>query len=107
MPRLFGKAFIVCDALDEMDENKQRDQLLPLFHDMADAGFRIFLTSRPHPVDVQGSFSAAIKITLTPNPEDLRTYVQKQFDTANFEKTRGTLDLEYIVSTVVASAEGM
>ena len=91
-----------------MDEHEQRQQLLPLFHDMAAAGFKIFLTSRPHPADVQQSFSTAIQVTLTPHVEDLGAYVQQQFDaSATFKKNRGTLDLEYIVSTVVASAEGM
>jgi hypothetical protein len=51
------RVFVVCDALDEMDEHKQRQVLLPMFHDMANAGFKLFLTSRPYPADVRTSFA--------------------------------------------------
>ena len=112
IPRRFlGRSrqpFIICDALDEMDELNQRQKLLPILHSMADAGFKIFLTSRPHPADVRESFSRAMQIELMPHQEDLRAHVQKQLDVCSrFKKTRESLDLEYIVSTIVASAEGM
>jgi hypothetical protein len=115
MPKRFsshtGRAFIVCDALDEMDEYKQRDVLLPLLHDLENNGFDIFLTSRPHPADVRESFHDAIQVDITPDPKDLRAYVHEKLnDSTRFKKVienSVSLALENIVSTVVSSAEGM
>ncbi|KAF8541178.1 hypothetical protein BDD12DRAFT_949430 [Trichophaea hybrida] len=75
MPGYFAshgrRTFIVCDALDEMHEYDQRQELLPLFHHMKDGGFEIFLTSRPHPADVRISFADAIQFEVTPHQDDL------------------------------------
>ncbi|KAF8246873.1 hypothetical protein K440DRAFT_630440 [Wilcoxina mikolae CBS 423.85] len=70
-----GRVYIVCDALDETDEHNQRQELLPLFHDMKRARFKIFLTSRPHPADVRESFADALQLQLTPKQDDLRRYI--------------------------------
>ena len=46
MPKLFARVFVVCDALDEMDEDEQRIELLPLFHDMKGSGIVHSLATR-------------------------------------------------------------
>ena len=38
MPKWFNRVFVICDALDEMDQHEQRDHLLPLFHRLKDSG---------------------------------------------------------------------
>ena len=48
MPKRFARVFVVCDALDEMDQYEQRDHLLPLFHRMEDSGIALSLTTRSH-----------------------------------------------------------
>ena len=48
MPKRFARVFVVCDALDEMDQDEQRVELLPLFHDMKDSGIVHSLTTRSH-----------------------------------------------------------
>ena len=56
MPTRFARrVFVVCDALDEMDQQEQREKLLPLFHDMKDSGIALLLATLPHPrtADVQ------------------------------------------------------
>jgi hypothetical protein len=115
MPQRFSsnghRVFIVCDALDETDEHNQRQELLPLFHNMKQVGFNIFLTSRPHPADVRVSFAEAIQLELIPHQNDLRGYVQDKI-MANLntklliEKSK-TLHLEGIISALVTSAEKM
>jgi Cdc6-like AAA superfamily ATPase len=115
MPKRFSslgrRVFIVCDALDEMDEHQQRDVLLPLFHDMEDTGFEIFLTSRPHPEDVRCSFDAAIQLELTPHYGDLRGYVEERITaspkTKKMIENSQSLQLENVITAVASSAEGM
>ena len=41
MPTRFARVFVVCDALDEMDQQEQRRELLPLFHRMKDSGIAL------------------------------------------------------------------
>ena len=49
MPKRFDRrVFVICDALDEMDQHEQRDRLLPLFHRMRDSGIALSFTSCPH-----------------------------------------------------------
>ena len=48
MPKRFARVFVVCDALDEMDEDEQRVELLPLFHDMNGSGIVHSLITRTH-----------------------------------------------------------
>ena len=105
------RTFIVCDALDEMDKDRQRAVLLPLFHEMAHAGFEIFMTSRPHPADVRESFDSAIQLDIIPDQNDLRRYIQGKLS-ANVKimeiiNNSISLKLEDIVSALVTSTEGM
>ena len=77
MPKRFaGRVFVVCDALDEMDQDEQREHLLPLFHRMKDSGIALFLTTRPHPADIQESFQNEAIIELAPKEHDIRRYVE-------------------------------
>ena len=41
MPKRFARVFVVCDALDEMDQDEQRVELLPLFHRIKDSGIAL------------------------------------------------------------------
>jgi hypothetical protein len=116
MPTIFSdhrcsRAFIVCDALDEMDEYEQRQVLLPFFHDMAKAGFKIFLTSRPYPADVRESFSDAIQLDITPNNDDLEAHIKNQLIASpSFVKivqASPSVKLEDVVSSLASSAKGM
>ena len=76
MPKWFSRVFVVCDALDEMDQREQRAELLPLFHQMKASGIALFLTTRPHPTDIQDSFQDASTIELVPKEHDIRRYVE-------------------------------
>lgn len=43
--KYFSQAFVVCDALDECDQESQREQLLPLLNGMGESGINLFITS--------------------------------------------------------------
>jgi hypothetical protein len=105
------QVFIVCDALDETDEHNQRQELLPLFHELKASGFKMFLTSRPHPADVRLSFSDAIQLDVIPDAKDLRHYVHDRlvnnFATQRIINRSGALSVEDVVASIVESTEGM
>lgn len=71
--------FLVFDALDECDQEKQRKVLLPLFHRMGEeGGASLFVTSRQYPEDIQESFRDTTKIGILAKDEDIRSYIQQQ-----------------------------
>lgn len=71
----FGRTFIVCDALDECNQETQRKKLLPLFHRMEKDGINLFITSREYPEDIQHSFQGSAKIKLWAKDEDIASYI--------------------------------
>ena len=113
MPKRFARrVFVVCDALDEMDRCDQRDHLLPLFHKLKNSGIALFLTTRPHPVDVQKSFRDESIIELVPKIDDIIAYVQGRVSTHQvFARAQQDPSLSSLygqaVSKIVDSAEGM
>ena len=110
MPKWFSRVFVVCDALDEMDQQEQRAELLPLFHQMKDSGIAFFLTTRPHPADIQDSFQDASTIELVPKEHDIRRYVEERLLANNrFQRIqRDSTGLKnQVVSKIADSATGM
>ena len=106
MPSHFKRVFVVCDALDEMDRCDQRDHLLPLFHRLKDSGIALFLTTRPHPADVQESFRDEPIIELVPKTHDIRLYIQRRLQYHQVFKQDPSL-YNQAVSKIVDSAAGM
>ena len=110
MPKRFARVFVVCDALDEMDQYEQRDHVLPLFHLMKDSGIALFLTTRPHPADIQESFQNASIIELAPKEHDIRQYVERRLSAnPRFERVQRSCSglKNQTVSKIVDSAAGM
>jgi len=76
------QVFICLDALDECLP-KHLPELLGSLRDIARESprTRIFLTGRPHVrEDVQRYFPNAIVIPISPNPDDIRNYVEMRLD---------------------------
>ena len=76
------RAFICIDALDECLP-KCLPELLESLKDITRESptTRIFLTGRPHIWDdVQRYFTKAVVIPISPNPDDIRNYVEKRLD---------------------------
>ena len=109
MPEWFSRVFIVCDALDETDQ-RERTELLPRFHQMKALGIALFLTTRPHPSDIQDSFRKAPTIELVPKECDIKRYVEESLlaDTRFQRIQRDSCGLkDQIVSKIVDSAAGL
>ena len=76
------RVFICIDALDECLP-KYLQELLESLRDIARESpkARIFLTGRPHVrEDIQRYFSKAVVIPISPNPDDIRDYVEMRLD---------------------------
>lgn len=108
--KLFPRVFLVFDALDECEPGA-RTELLPLFKRMGKDGISIFLTSRPHPEDIQDSLTinGAVKIELLAQAEDVVFYIQERIE--KNQRARRLVQQanckERIISELVACAEGM
>lgn len=104
------QVFFVFDALDECVV-KHRKDLLPFFHRLADAGARIFITSRPHPRDVQESFtkvSSAKTVELAAHVEDIKIYVEEKINEHPSARVLICADLrEKIVNALTRCCNGM
>ena len=103
------RVFVVCDALDETNQH-EREQLLPLFHRLKNSGIALFLTTRPHPADIQESFQNASIIELIPKIHDIRRYVEERLSAnpgfRGIQQAPSGLNSR-TVSKIVDSAAGM
>lgn len=80
--KLYTNVFLVLDALDECEENRQRRELLPSIHWLVESGVSVFLTSRPYPMDIAVSLTPTAdnnveQIELAAKGEDVRVYVEE------------------------------
>jgi len=76
------QVFICLDALDECLPERF-PEILELLRDILreSPGTRIFLTGRPHvKEDVQRYFPKAVVVPISPNPNDIRNYVEMRLD---------------------------
>jgi hypothetical protein len=105
----FSAVYIVCDALDECDQDKQRKELLPKLIQMGGSGLNLFITSRPYPEDISESFDGIGKIDLLAREEDLHAYIQEKIDTTPRARglIRGSKYEGEIISALAEAAGGM
>lgn len=82
LTKLFARTFIVCDALDECNQEARRSELLPLFNKIVqEVDISIFLTSREYPEDIQSFFhGSALKIRISANKEDIAYYIEQEIN---------------------------
>ncbi|KAK6540680.1 hypothetical protein TWF694_008073 [Orbilia ellipsospora] len=73
----FTTTFLVVDALDECDP-EQRFDVLQIIQKLAEAGARIFATSRPHPEDINDALNEVDKIELSAEADDIRKYINAE-----------------------------
>lgn len=108
----FPRVFLIFDALDECNPEKQRKPLLPLFHRMGRDSMSLFLTSRPHPEDIRDSLTGyddATSIELAAQDEDMVAYTQEKIKENPRAKRlikQGKCQ-DRIISSLVDCAEGM
>lgn len=103
-----SRTYIVVDALDECEANRERRLFLPVFEDLPDSTTKIFVTSRPNNEDIFQSLSRASQITITASELDLRKYIIERIDERKDFVNRVTPELkENIISAISTGASGM
>ena len=103
------RVYICIDALDECLP-KHLPQLLESLRDIIREcpKTRIFLTGRPHVrEDVQRYFSKAVVIHLSPNPDDVRNYVEMRLNRDVEPKAMSNDLREDIVTVILAEISDM
>lgn len=111
LTKSFSRTFIICDALDECNQEARRREFLPFFKQMAhEAGMNLFLTSREHPEDIHHFLNgSALKIRILANEEDIACYIEQKID----ENTRAKRFVQQaqckdrIISCLTDCAKGM
>jgi hypothetical protein len=68
--------YILLDALDEYGPASQRRGIMSLLKNLAEAGARILIISRPHVADVGRTFGEYIELEVRSDPSDIRSYVE-------------------------------
>lgn len=108
MSKSFDRVFLVFDALGECDLDNKRKDLLPLFHNLAKV-LSLFVTSRPHPEDIQDSLYDAAQIELSANEEDIEIYIQQRINDSPRAKrlVRQAQCKDNIISDLADCAKGM
>jgi hypothetical protein len=104
----FENCFIVVDALDESNGPRHRKEISDILEDLGLAKFKILITSRPHPQDIERSFRTAIQIQVSASEADIRHFCCSKID--------GNEDIHYLVddtlredilSTMSKNSQGM
>ncbi|RPB06396.1 hypothetical protein P167DRAFT_514553, partial [Morchella conica CCBAS932] len=109
LAKLFTRSFIVLDALDECDQEDQREALLPLFHQLKTNGFNLLVTSRPHPIDIQDSFRDVPCINYMAQDKDIKVYIDNRIDMMPRAKglIRGSKIEDQFISNLISAANGV
>jgi ankyrin repeat protein len=104
----FDQCFIVIDALDESNDHKYRKQMLQILQDMGSKGCKIFVTSRPHLVDINNALQHATQIEIQAQQEDVQAYVSRTI--ADYPEVSELIDNSIqadILTSISESAQGM
>jgi hypothetical protein len=104
-----GPVYVVLDALDECDENKNRRPILWLLQRLMSASVRTFVTSRPHCPDINERLTPYTQITIEASESDIRAFLHAEIDNES-RRTKRTFEstlCEEIVWTIIQNSCGM
>ena len=104
----FASCFIAIDGLDESDSKRHRKDILGILEALELAQFKLVITSRPHPQDIERRFREATQIRVTASEADIRSFCISKIDDS--EDIRDLIDdklREDILATMSTNAQGM
>lgn len=102
------RVYFLLDALDECNSGNQRRQVITLLKSLANAGAKLFITSRPHPKDIHRAFEGCTKLEIVGNTGDIRTHVKHKIEASDELSELIDVELqEEIVSGVTGQSAGM
>ena len=104
----YARTYIIVDALDECEANRERRLFLPVFEDLPDATTKFFVTSRSNNEDILQTFSKAAQINIAASEPDLRKYIMERIDERKDFAHRLTPELKMkIISLISTGPSGM
>ena len=106
----FTRLFIIIDALDECESVKQRKVLIDTLKALIGrrCSLKLFITSRPHLPDIAKALSTAVTITIVADENDIRRYLEYQFDqNPGFDDLLDETLKEEVCTKIIASSQGM
>jgi hypothetical protein len=106
---VYRRIYVVIDALDECDD-ESRELLLAQLEKVDHSIVRIFLTSRPHLIEMQRKFDEFPQVEIMAKDSDIRVFIQNSIrEKANLlELIEDTAQLEEkIVIAITSRAKGM
>ena len=104
----FANCFVAIDGLDESDSKRHRKDILAILEALELAQYKLVITSRPHPQDIERRFRKATQIRVTACEADVRSFCISKID--EDEDIRDLIDeklREDILLTMSANAQGM
>jgi hypothetical protein len=103
------EVFLVLDAMDECDENMNRELILDLVKFLVGTNARVVVTSRPYPWDINRTFADYPQIAIEAADSDVRAFLLEKI--TNSERgTRLFIDeklREEIIQSITAKSQGM
>lgn len=104
-----GPVFVVLDALDECDENKNRRSMLWLLQRLMSTAVRTFVTSRPHCPDINDMLTPCTQIEIEASESDIRAFLHAEIDYERriSKKVFEAALVEDIVLTILQKSCGM
>ncbi len=106
---VYKRIYIVIDALNECDE-ESRKLLLAQFEKVDHSTVRIFLTSRPHLIEMQRKYDEFPQIEITAKDSDIREFILNNIKEKDnlLELIEDTAQLkEKIITAITSKANGM
>ena len=105
----YRRIYLVIDALDECDEESRKlllDQLEKVDHSIV----RIFLTSRPHLIEMQRKFDELPQVEIMAKDSDIREFIlndiREKFNLLELIEDTAQLE-ENIIIAITSKAKGM
>jgi hypothetical protein len=104
-----NEVFLVLDAMDECDENTNREAILELVEFIVGSNARVVVTSRPYPGDINRTFAEYPQIPIEAADSDVRAFLVEKI-TKSKRGIRPFIDeilREEIVQSITAKSQGM
>jgi KAP family P-loop domain len=105
------KVFLVLDALDECDPNKNREKVLDFLDYIFDqSSIRALITSRPYPSDIKSAFAALPEVVIEASEADIRTFLIQKIASSKCAWIKKNVYNKLrirIINTLVAKSHGM
>jgi hypothetical protein len=105
------EVYLVLDALDECDSDKNRELVLDLLEFIFDrSNIRTLVTSRPHPSDIKMTFADFPKTVIEASDSDIRAFLDNKIRTSRRRWIQREVDetlRQQIIETVTAKSQGM